>query len=215
MGALSTMRAGAQEGSLFPFKDDRGSRSIITVSPRTFRPRACPASYRWGAKTPDVILVEFFDYNCPYCRVAAKDLAGILDQDRALRLDLVNNPILSVGSVQAAKVQQAILRGYGPEKAYAFHRRAFASPGPMDGPSALKVAADLGLDAKRIETEGDLPQIGDVIKRQAGLAQALGFAATPSFILGSTGLLGYPGAESIKQAVAATEKCDKLVCPAE
>ena len=112
---------------------------------------------------------------------------------RACGLGLVNNAILSIGSVQAAKVQQAILRSYGPANAYAFHKRIYAAHGAIDGSLALETAKGLGFDAKSLETTADLPQVTDVIKRQRQLAEALGFQATPSFMLGSIGVLGYPG----------------------
>ena len=203
-----------QEGSLFPFQDDRGKQVYNYRLPSDLSTEGLPGIVWTGSATPDIMLVEFFDYNCPYCRAAAKDLNDLVGQSPGLRLGLVNNPILSLGSVQAAKVQQAVLRSYGPVKAYAFHLRVFGGRGPVDGPSALQAASELGFDAKRIEAEGDLPQIGDVIKRQAHLAQALGFAATPSFMIGSVGMLGYPGPQAISRAVAAMRKCDKLICSA-
>ena len=162
--------------------------------------------------TPDVVLVEFFDYNCPYCRVAAADLSALLSRVPTLRLGLVNNAVLSAGSVQAAKLQQAVLRAHGPLKAYAFHQRLLASHGPIDGPLALAAANDLGFDAKALETAGDLPQVGDVVRRQRDLAAALGFLATPSFMLGSIGVLGYPGPHAMAGMVEAFRRCEKLVC---
>ena len=129
-----------------------------------------------------------------------------------LRLGLVNNPILSLGSVQAAKVQQAVLRTAGPAKAYAFHQAVYAKHGPIDGPLSLQVAGELGLDVHVVETAADLPQVGTVIKRQAELAQSLGFEATPSFSLGNIGLLGYPGPDALQKAVADMKRCDKLAC---
>ncbi len=212
---LASLLAGparSQAGSLFPLDDDRGGQVYNYRLPSDLSTEGLPGIVWAGSPTPDVVLVEFFDYNCPFCRAAAKDLQLLTEQDHALRLGLVNNPILSAGSVQVAKVQQAVLRSYGPDKAYAFHRRMFEARGQVNGPSALKVASDLGLDVKRIEAEGDLPQIGDVIRRQAGLARALGFAATPSFMIDGLGILGYPGPQAMARAIGAIRKCDKLVC---
>ena len=203
-----------QAGSLCPFNDDRGAQVYNYRLPSDLSTEGLPGIIWTGSAAPDVILVEFFDYNCPYCRAASKDLQQLVDQDHALRLGLVNNPILSAGSVQVAKVQQAVLRSYGPAKAYAFHRGVFDAHGPADGPSALELATSLGLDAKLVETEGDLPQIGDVIKRQAELARALGFAATPSFMIDGIGILGYPGPQAMARAVDQVRRCDKLVCRA-
>ena len=202
----------AQAGSLFPFTSDDGKQVYNYRLPSGLSTEGLPGVVWTGAPSPDVILVEYFDYNCPYCRKAARDLDVLASHNPGLKLGLVNNPILSLGSVQAAKVQQAVLRTAGPAKAYAFHQAIYAKRGPIDGPLALDVVADLGLDAEAIEAAADLPQVGGVIKRQAQLAQALGFEATPSFSLGNIGILGYPGPDAMARAVGAMKACDKLAC---
>ena len=63
-----------------------------------------PGLIRLGSEAPDVTLVEFYDYNCPFCRKAAKDLEALLGADKGLRLGLVNNPVLSPGSKEAARI---------------------------------------------------------------------------------------------------------------
>lgn len=204
--------AAGQEGSLYPFADDKGRQVYNYRLPADLSTEGLPGIVWTGASSPDAVLVEFFDYNCPYCRTAAPDLDALLARTPGLRLGLVNNPILSAGSVQAAAVQQAILRTHGPARAYAFHKRVLAEHGSVDGPSALRIAADLGLDAKALEATGDLPQVRDVIARQRHLAQALGFQATPSFMLNATGILGYPGPAAMARVIAAVKRCDKLVC---
>ncbi len=209
---LSRRAALAQAGSLFPFTSDDGKQVYNYRLPSDLSTEGLPGVIWTGAASPDVILVEYFDYNCPFCRKAAGDLDRLLARNPGLKLGLVNNPILSLGSVQAAKVQQAVLRTAGPAKAYAFHQSIYARRGPIDGPLALEVVAGLGLDAKAIEAAADLPQVGQVIKRQAQLAQALGFEATPSFSLGNIGVLGYPGPDAMARAVGSMKACDKLAC---
>ncbi len=220
VGLLTSAAAGlgprsalSQAGSLFPFEDDRGRQVYNYRLPSDLSVEGLPGVLWTGARTPEVILVEFFDYNCPYCRAAANDLDALLRTVPTLRLGLVNNAVLSPGSVQAAKIQQAVLRSSGPDTAYRFHRRLYETRGTIDGPMALAALSELGLDAKAIESAADLPQIGEVVRRQRKLAEALGFAATPSFMLGSIGLLGYPGPAALARAVAAFRHCDKLVCP--
>ena len=204
--------ARAQAGSLFPFASDDGKQVYNYRLPSELSTEGLPGVVWTGAPSPDVILVEYFDYNCPFCRKAAVDLDGLLARNPGLKLGLVNNPILSLGSVQAAKVQQAVLRMAGPAKAYAFHKAIYAKHGPIDGPLALEVVGDIGLDAKTVEAAADLPQVGEVIKRQAQLAQALGFEATPSFSVGNVGILGYPGPNAMARVVGSMKACDKLAC---
>ena len=204
--------AAAQAGSLFPFTADDGKQVYNYRLPSDLSVEGLPGVVWTGAKHPDVILVEYFDYNCPFCRKAEADLDALLRMNPGLRLGLVNNPILSLGSVQAAKVQQAVLRTAGPDKPYAFHQAVYAKRGPIDGPLSLQVIGEMGLDAHAIEAAADLPQVGTVIKRQAELAQSLGFEATPSFSLGNIGILGYPGPDALQKAVADMKRCDKLAC---
>ncbi len=204
--------ARAQEASLYPFVNDHGGQVYNYRLPAEPNLEGLPGILWTGAAAPEVILVEFFDYNCPYCRAASGDLKALLARMPGLRLGLVNNPVLGLGSVQAAKVQQAVLRNHGPAKTLAFHERVFAGHGAVDGPSALSVVAGLGLDAKAIEAAGDLPQVGEVVKRQTHLAAALGFSATPSFMIDGIGMLGYPGPQAMARAVASIRRCDKLAC---
>lgn len=210
--AMLSRAARAQAGSLFPFAADDGHQVYNYRLPSDLSVEGLPGVVWTGAPHPEVILVEYFDYNCPYCRRAERDLDGLLRANPGLELGLVNNPILGLGSVQAAKVQQAVLRTAGPAQAYAFHRAVYARTGPIDGPLALEAVRDLGLDPKVIEAAADLPQVGQVIGRQAGLAASLGFEATPSFSVGNIGILGYPGRDAMQRAVAAMKRCDKLAC---
>ena len=202
----------AQAGSLFPFTGEDGKQIYNYRLPSELSVEGLPGVVWAGAQHPEVVLVEYFDYNCPYCRKAEQDLDALLRAEPSLRLGLVNDPILSLGSVQAAKVQQAVLRTAGPARAYAFHRAVYARRGPIDGPLALAVVGEMGLDARAVEAAADLPQVGAVIKRQAELAASLGFEATPSFSLGNIGILGYPGPDAMQKAVADMRRCDKLAC---
>ncbi|WP_237476901.1 DsbA family protein [Lichenibacterium dinghuense] len=212
-GAAALPRlAAAQAGSLFPFTADDGKQVYNYRLPSDLSVEGLPGVVWTGAKHPDVILVEYFDYNCPFCRKAEADIDGLLRMNPGLRLGLVNDPILSLSSVQAAKVQQAVLRTAGPAKAYAFHQAVYAKHGPIDGPLALQVVGEMGLDARAIEAAADLPQVAAVVKRQAELASSLGFEATPSFSLGNIGILGYPGPDALQKAIADMKRCDKLAC---
>jgi len=167
-----------------------------------------------GSKSTAVTLYEFYDYNCPYCRVAAKDLHRLVKKKPELRLGLINNAILSLGSMQAAKVELALLLLKGPAVAYEFHQRLFAMPGTNDGTRALKVAEDLGVPRSQIEPMADSEKVGGMLREQIQLAANLGLAATPSFVAGGIGVLGYPGSKTVTRIVTSLERCGEIVCPA-
>ncbi|MBM1171543.1 DsbA family protein [Microvirga arabica] len=166
-----------------------------------------------GSKSSAVTLYEFYDYNCPYCRVAAKDLHALVRKRPELRLGLINNAILSLGSMQAAKVELALLLLKGPVVAYDFHQRLFAMSGTNDGQRALKLAEDLGVPRRQIEPTADSKKVGGMLREQSSLAANLGLAATPSFVAGGVGVLGYPGPRTIGGIVAALDRCGEVVCP--
>jgi protein-disulfide isomerase len=210
--ALATRPVRADDAFQFPLTGDDGAPlpnyrlpSQLTIDDLT--------GVLWaGSSSPDVTLVEFFDYNCPYCRKAVKEIDALVERDHDFRLGLVNNAIISPGSAQAAKVMLAILKLNGSKTAYRFHLRLLGSHGPVDGPAALELAAKMGLDRKLIESSGDAPQVGGVLREQIGLASSLGFVATPSFMIAGVGILGYPGAKATGRIVSSVRKCEKVVC---
>jgi protein-disulfide isomerase len=180
--------------------------------PSELDPASLPGVVWRGSRAGGVVLYEFFDYNCAYCRRAARDIDEMSAADPELRIGLVNNPILSLGSVQTAKVQQAVLRLYGPAVAYDFHKRMFAKRGLSDGVSALVVAREIGLDAAKVEESADSAVVADVLQRQARHAASLGMSTTPSFIVAGVGLLGWPGKKAMQSIVSNARQCDRLVC---
>jgi len=214
--AVWTLSAAAPKGqetsTLFNIVGDDGQPLPNYRLPNELSITDLPGIIWAGSSSPDVILVEFFDYNCAYCRKASGDLDKIVAGDKDFRLGLVNNAIIGLGSVLAAKVQQAVLKLYGPKRAYEFHKLMLAHRGQNDGLSALETAKKMKLDAAAIETAADSDEVRDVLTRQVKLASSLGFAATPSFMMKNVGILGYPGPKSIQHMIAAVRACDKLVC---
>jgi protein-disulfide isomerase len=165
-----------------------------------------------GATEPSVTLIELFDYNCGFCHRAAGEIDALLAQDKGLRLGLLNNAIIGLGSVQAAKVQQAVLTLYGPQRAYAFHKAMFAHRGENDGLTALDIAKKQKLDVAGLEAAADSDATSEDLIAQVKFARANGFVATPSFILKDIGLLGYPGTHSLQRMIVAARTCGKLLC---
>ena len=157
-------------------------------------------------------LIEFYDLNCPFCRVAAADLGEMLKRDSQLRLVLVPYPILGIPSIGAARVELAIAKLGTPEQFYAFHRQVYAQRGTTDGPRALEIAAGLGLNKQNLLALGDSDEITGTMKNLVNLGTALGLEATPSFIVGNLVVLGYPGPRALQAMVNAVGTCGKAVC---
>ena len=125
--ASLTLPAAGQDSRPFDLIGDDGKRVANYRLPSELSLTGLPGITWVGSASPDVILVEFSDYNCPYCRKAASDLDALVTKDSNFRLGLVNNAIIGLGSVQSAKVQQAVLKLYGPKRAYEFHTNVRAS----------------------------------------------------------------------------------------
>ena len=157
-------------------------------------------------------LTEFYDLNCPFCRVAAADLGEMLEHDHELRLVLVPYPILGVPSIGAARVELAVAKLGTPDQFYAFHRKIFAQRGTTDGPRALDAAAGLGLKKQDLLAVGDSDQITGTMKNLVNLGTSLELEATPSFIAGNLAILGYPGPHALQAVVNAVGSCGKAVC---
>lgn len=204
--------AAAKSQNLFDIIGDDGKPVPNMRVPSHLNIDGLPGVIYAGARDGDVLIVEFHDFNCPYCRRASADIDALLRRDKGVRLALVNVASLSVGSVQAAKVEQAVLKHHGPVRAYEFHRKMFARRGMNDGLAALQIVQDMKLDRAKIEAEADGDIVNSVVTRHRALADALAFSATPSFIIGSTGMLGYPGQKALTKMVAEMRKCDRPKC---
>lgn len=165
-----------------------------------------------GPREAEVTLYEFFDYNCPYCRKAAADIAALAASDPALRIGLVNNPILSPMSAQAAKVALAVQRKLGSAAAFALYGRLLGTPGRIDGLKALDVAAATGVPRAELEEIADSEEVRVALRAQMQVAANLGLSATPSYVLGNVGVLGHPGPKSLARMIGAMRRCDRIAC---
>lgn len=146
----------------------------------------------------DVTLVEFFDYNCPYCRRAAPILDSLEQDDKGLRLVFKEYPILGPGSVAAAR---AALASQKQGKYLAFHKAMMTYQGRISESSSLEVAAEVGLDVERLKKDMQDPAIDETIKRNLALAQALRISGTPTFVAGKAILPGLADAEAMKRLI--------------
>ncbi|MFT4098264.1 MAG: DsbA family protein [Rhodoblastus sp.] len=171
-----------------------------------------PGTIVAGGKSPDAILYEFFDYNCPWCKRSEPDLHKLVTGDKNFSLILVQNAILSLGSVQAAKVAMAARAMYDDAKAYTLHRAMLAHRGPLDGMGALGHAKKLGLDAKALEAKADGEDMRKQLMAHVQTGRALAMDATPSFAMNGMGVGGWPGPKAIARMVKNVRACERITC---
>lgn len=134
-----------------------------------------------GNPEGDVTVVEFFDYNCPYCKRAAPVVKNVIAGDSDVRVVYREWPILGEGSDFAAR---AALASRNQGKYEEFHWALMALNGRATEASVLKVVRELGLDEDQLRADMEAPEVDAHIQVSMELARQLGFSGTPSFVIG-------------------------------
>ncbi len=165
-----------------------------------------------GNKDGDVTFVEFFDYNCGYCKRAMADMLDLMKEDPKLKVVLKEFPVLSEGSVEAAKVAVAVrMQDPGGKKYLDFHQKLLGGRGPADKARAMAAAKDAGLDTARIEKDLASPEVKATIAENFKLAEDMGMNGTPSYVIGKQVVVGAVGLEGLKEKIGIA-RCGKATC---
>jgi protein-disulfide isomerase len=171
-----------------------------------------PRGVTLGNKDGDVSFVEFFDYNCGYCKRAMADMLDLMKTDPNLKIVLKEFPVLSEGSVDAAKVAVAVrMQDPSGKKYLDFHQRLLGGRGPADKTRALAAAKEAGLDTARIEKDFGSPEVRATIEENFKLAEAMGMNGTPSYVIGKQVVIGAVGLEGLKEKIGVA-RCGKATC---
>ena len=157
-------------------------------------------------------LVEFFDYNCHFCKGALPDVTKLMKDDPNLKLVLKDYPVLGPGSVEAAKVASAARNQLPGDKFWAFHSKLLAAHGPIGKTEALAVARELGLDMDKLAKDMDSPEVKSGLGEVMQLADALQINGTPTFVVGQDVVVGAVGYDQLKDKVDAVHKCGHATC---
>ena len=136
-----------------------------------------------GNPDGDITVVEFFDYNCPYCRRVKPEMEALLAADPNVRVVYREWPILGDGSVFAAR---AALASRNQGKYEDFHWAMMQLKERAEEASILRTAEDIGLDVAQLRRDMNGPEIEEHIQTSMRLAQSLGFSGTPSFVIGDS-----------------------------
>lgn len=166
-----------------------------------------PSDLVAGNPKGKVAMVEFFDYNCAYCKRAFGDVMKMIKTDGDLKLVMKEFPILGPGSVFASRAALASRR---QDKYWPFHLAMLGHQGKIDEAATLDIAKSVGLDADRLRKDMEMPEINDVIAANMKLAEELNIQGTPAFIIDRTlipGAIGYDGLTAAVRDVRATGGC--------
>ncbi len=171
-----------------------------------------PRQVTLGNPNGNVTFVEFFDYNCGYCKRAMDDMLTLLKDDSQLKVVLKEFPVLGPGSVEAAQVAVAVrMQDKTGKKYLEFHTRLLGGRGQADKARALAVAKEIGLDMNRLEKDLAGPEVKATLQEDFKLADALGLNGTPSYVIGSDVVVGAIGLPGLQQKVN-TARCGKPTC---
>ena len=171
-----------------------------------------PRQVTLGNPKGDVTMVEFFDYNCGYCKRAMGDMLELMKADPNLRVVLKEFPVLGESSVQAAQVAIALnMQDKGGKKYLDFHQKLLNTRGGVDKAKAMAAAKDAGADMARLEKDMASPEIKTTLEETFRLAEPLGLNGTPSYVIGENVVIGAVGLSELKGKINAA-RCGKATC---
>ena len=171
-----------------------------------------PRQVTVGNPQGDVTFVEFFDYNCGYCKRAMTDMMELMKQDPKLKVVLKEFPVLGPASVEVARVAVAVRMQDKTGKKYLdFHQKLLSGRGQVDKARAIAAAKEAGLDAARIEKDLNSDEVRLTLEESLKLAEKLGLNGTPSYVIGPHVVVGAVGVEQLKEKVNSA-RCGKATC---
>jgi protein-disulfide isomerase len=198
----------ALEAKMDKLQAERTAAVIKGSATEIFRPAFSPVV---GNAKGDVPIVEFFDYNCGYCKRAFGDVAKLIEKEKQVRFILKELPILSKGSEEASRVALAAkMQG----KYWEFHRAMLENQGQANEASALRVAEKVGVDMAKLKKDMASPQVQKEIDETRALATKLGIQGTPHFMVADRVIPGAPEnlLERMSSLVAEVRKEGCKVC---
>lgn len=152
-----------------------------------------------NVKDPDVVVVEFFDYNCGHCHEALKSVKSLIAQDSAVQVRFIEMPILHSSSELAASWALAAAQ---QDKYFDFHAALMEHAGALDESVLETMAKDLNLDIDRLKKDAQSPEIQARLDEMKNMARTLGIRGTPAFIVGGKIYPGFMDPTALKSAVA-------------
>ncbi len=192
----------ALEARMEEIQAKRLQAAIAAQAEEIYRSPGAPVA---GNPKGDVTIVEFFDYNCGYCKRAFSDIAKLVEQDAKVKLVLKELPILSKGSEEAARVA---LAAKAQGKYWDVHRALLTLRGQANEQTALAAAEKAGADMTKLKADMKSEAVTQEIARVRELAQSMGIQGTPHFLVADRAIAGAPQnlLETMSQHIADVRK---------
>lgn len=159
-----------------------------------------PFAGAWaGAEQADVVLVEFFDFNCPFCRQSAPDVERLLSEDKGLKVVFRDMPVLGPESERFAL---ASLSAAQQGKYSQFYKSVFEGQGALSQERLIKSVRQAGMNEQQVSGAFNSTELENELKNNLALGRALGLTGTPSYVVGDKILSGAVGYDALKEAIA-------------
>jgi len=165
-----------------------------------------PHSYTAGNPDGDVTIVEFFDYRCGYCQKNLASLTELIGEDKNVRVVLKEFPILGEPSLLASRAALAALQQDDGKHYWEFHGKLMRSSGDFSEENILKLAAESGLDTKKLVKDMDDDQVAETLENNYMVAERIGITGTPAFVVGDRLYRGGRTLDELKEMVAKHRK---------
>jgi protein-disulfide isomerase len=158
-----------------------------------------PHDHVAGNPQGDVTVVEFFDYNCSWCKKSFSEVVQLLDKDKNLRLVLKEFPIFGGDSDYAA---MAAIAARKQGKYWELHSALFSHEGKVTAEVVDDLAKQVGLDLDKLKADMKLPEVAQILSDNHTLAQSLAISGTPAFIIDDKISPGYVPADGLASLAA-------------
>ena len=185
------------------------SKAVTDLAPQLFNSARQAVL---GNPNGKITLVEFFDYNCGYCKKALDDVAKLVKSDPDLRLVIKDFPVLGPGSVEAAEIATAMRNQAKGDKYWQYHTKLLMTRGQIGKAQALAVAKELGADMDRLAKDAASPETHASLQEVMMIADKLQLTGTPTFVLADEVIVGAVGQDDLRARIGNLRKCGKTVC---
>ncbi len=149
-----------------------------------------------GKKLGKKIIVEFFDYNCSYCKKAHEDIEKLLENYKDLKVIYKNFPILSEKSVELAKLS-ILVAEQDNEKFNKFHKKLLNIKGMITDSKLEKISNEINLDLISLKEKISNKNVNEKLSQDFELAKELGLKGTPVFIIDDEIFMGFVGYDAL------------------
>src|SRR4051794_30468347 len=171
-----------------------------------------PRGVTIGNKDGDVTFVEFFDYNCGYCKRAMIDMVDLMKADPKLKVVLKEFPALGPSSLEAAQVAVAVrMQDPSGKKYLDFHQKLLNGKGQADKARAMAVAKEAGLDMAKLDKDMASSEVRATLEENFKLVESMGMNGARSYVIGKQVVVGAVGREALAEKIGIA-RCGKATC---